>query len=128
MKLKILDWLSEALDRRAEAPPPLIVKRREPQSPYHAVSIRPGVESCGAAQRLGNMRFLSSKAPALPLPECNFSPCTCRYAHYSDRRSGFDRRRVLGEPPSVAVGERRANFGRRSTDARATWDDPRTSL
>ena len=61
---------------------------------FRAVSIRPGDGSCEAARQFGNMRFLCTKAPRLPVPECTAAVCNCRYVHYSDRRSGLDRRRT----------------------------------
>jgi hypothetical protein len=65
-------------------------------------------------------RKLSAEAPALPLPDCDVATCTCRHAHYSDRRSGIDRRAVydLDRERDAEFVNRRRNHGRRSTDAR----------
>jgi hypothetical protein len=86
---------------------------------FRAVSIRPGDGCCEAARQFGNMRFLCAKAPRLPLPECTASTCQCRYVHYSDRRSGQDRRRVYdwNRERDLDVVNRRSGGGRRSTDA-----------
>ena len=59
---------------------------------FHAVSIRPGVFACKAARELEGQRFLSGTAPRIPLPECDASDCSCRFAHHADRRAGEDRR------------------------------------
>lgn len=86
---------------------------------FRAVSIRPGDGSCEAARQFGNLRFLSAKAPRLPVPECTAAVCNCRYVHYSDRRSGLDRRRTYDwtRERDLDVVNRRSGRGRRSTDA-----------
>ena len=98
--------------------------RREANRPaddsrFRAVSIRPGDGSCEAARQFGNMRFLCAKAPRLPVPECTAAACNCRYVHYSDRRSGQDRRRTYDwtRERDLDVVNRRSGRGRRSTDA-----------
>ncbi len=53
--------------------------------PYHAVSVVPGVQHCGACLRLEGLRFLSGEAPRLPLPGCDVR-CRCIYQHHRDRR------------------------------------------
>lgn len=85
---------------------------------FHAVSIRPGDNCCLAALQFGNMRFLSAKAPKLPLPGCDVPTCACRYAHHSDRRSGRDRRARFDwtREKDLSVDNRRSGRGRRSTD------------
>ncbi len=86
---------------------------------FRAVSIRPGEGCCEAARQFGNMRFLCAKAPRLPLPECTATACQCRYVHYSDRRSGQDRRRVYDwtRERDLGIVNRRSGGGRRATDA-----------
>jgi hypothetical protein len=71
-----------------------------------------------AALQFGNMRFLSAKAPKLPLPGCDSPKCECRYAHHSDRRSGVDRRAKFDWNREKEIGSdnRRSSRGRRSTD------------
>jgi hypothetical protein len=85
---------------------------------FHAVSIRPGDNACLAALQFGNMRFLSAKAPSLPLPGCDVPTCGCRYAHHSDRRSGTDRRARFdwNREKDLSNDNRRSGRGRRSTD------------
>jgi hypothetical protein len=63
-------------------------------NPWHAVSVATGPTACGAAQKLGTMRFLPGDAPRLPLGDCK-TPLTCRcvYRHYVDRRA--DARRAM---------------------------------
>jgi hypothetical protein len=100
--------------------------RRSPRAPvksadtrFRAVSIRPGEGSCEAARQLAPLRFLYGKSPALPLPECDAASCTCRYVHFSDRRSGVDRRAAYDweRERSLTKVNRRLNNGRRSTDS-----------
>ena len=81
---------------------------------YRAVSIWPGEPSCEGARQMSLMRFLCAKAPRLPLPECDQVECNCRYQHYSDRRSGGDRRRTPSGNPLPGIGERRSGSDRRS--------------
>jgi hypothetical protein len=130
MESKFRTWFSGVIERLEpkSAPPPVRLKRLEPESPYHAVSIRPGAICCQAAQQFGNLRFLSKKAPRFPLPECDCAACECSYTHYADRRLGIDRRRTLATPPSAAIVERRLRpRGRRSTDAMG-FSDPQAAL
>jgi hypothetical protein len=86
---------------------------------FRAVAIRPGDGSCEAARQFGNMRFLCAKAPRLPVPECTAATCECRYVHYSDRRSGQDRRARYDwtRERELGVVNRRLSHGRRATDA-----------
>jgi hypothetical protein len=86
---------------------------------FRAVGIRPGDGSCEAARQFGNMRFLCAKAPRLPVPECTAATCECRYVHYSDRRSGQDRRATYDwtRERELGVINRRLSHGRRATDA-----------
>lgn len=88
-------------------------------TPFRAVSIRPGEGSCEAARQFGGMRFLCAKAPRLPLPECNAAECNCTYVHFADRRSGQDRRRAYdwSRERELDVVNRRSGRGRRMTDA-----------
>jgi hypothetical protein len=85
---------------------------------FHAVSIRPGTFSCKAARDLKGRRFLSGSAPRIPLPDCDASDCSCRFAHHADRRSRDERRTPY--PSSIgldagAVGEeQRVEDDRRS--------------
>jgi hypothetical protein len=94
------------------------VRLMRDSNPYHAVSVHPQKDCCQGAVQLAAKRFLSAKAPSLPLPGCDAAHCDCRYTHFSDRRSGFDRRRTL-ETADVASRpfERRIRRGRRSVDA-----------
>ena len=86
-------------------------------SPYHAVSVIPGVASCAAAHRFTGQRFLSRLAPKLPLPSCDASQCTCRFKHHRDRRSGPRRRGEIGMMQAHWSGaERRRMGGRRADD------------
>lgn len=91
---------------------------------YHAVAIKYSENACDAAKAMTGRRFLSSAAPRLPLPECDFLECRCQFAHHDDRRAPRDRRspfaagRVAGATGSFEK-ERREKSDRRQQD-----DDP----
>jgi hypothetical protein len=89
----------------------------EPKQPWHAVTIVTPGHACDAANALKGQRFLSRKAPRLPLETCP-SPefCRCTYRHHADRRTGPRRASDRGELRTVPIGERRSNRGRRATD------------
>jgi hypothetical protein len=119
----IKEWLTRKL-RGADEPAPRPAVQFNPASrpvsePYHAVSIKPGLKCCQAARQFGNHRFLSAKAPRLPLPGCDSAQCTCRYTHFADRRTGLDRREPVdySRPVQLAFPNRRRRGGRRATDA-----------
>lgn len=82
------------------------------ESPYRAIGIWPGEPSCRGAREIAPLRFLYRSAPTLPLPECDQAECHCTYSHYSDRRSGADRRSTLGTLPP-GMPERRSGLDRR---------------
>lgn len=96
--------------------------RPELRSAYHAVAIKYSENACDAAKAMTGRRFLSSAAPRLPLPECDYIDCRCQFAHYDDRRTGRDRRSPFAPAnPSGATGsfkrERRDRIDRRKSDA-----------
>lgn len=92
--------------------------RPRTENPFQAVSIHPGDPCCGAARQMSSIRYLCASAPRIPLPECDVASCTCRYKHFSDRRSGRDRRSVHDwtRQEELGTGDRRSGRGRRSTD------------
>ncbi|HNP65171.1 MAG TPA: hypothetical protein PKH39_14635 [Woeseiaceae bacterium] len=88
---------------------------------YHAVAIKYSENACDAAKAMTGRRFLSTAAPRLPLPECDYIDCRCQFAHYPDRRTGRDRRSPFAPAnPSGATGsfkrERRSRTDRRKPD------------
>ena len=87
---------------------------------FHAVSIRPGVFACAAARELEGQRFLSGTAPRIPLPGCDASDCTCRFAHHADRRAGEDRRSLYRSSIGIDIAslgvEKRSDHDRRGDD------------
>jgi hypothetical protein len=88
--------------------------------PWHAVSIVCSKEICAAAISCLEKRFLSSKAPRLPLPDCSHpQSCQCTYRHFDDRRVKPRRAGELGSPPHgvTPAVERRAQPERRQTDS-----------
>lgn len=91
---------------------------------YAAVSIHTYRNGCPPAEALRGRRFLVNEAPLLPLADCNWSRCNCRYLHHSDRRTGTgDRRRHPAEPAADSGAfdgkDRRASVGRRASDLSA---------
>ena len=63
---------------------------------FHAVSIKYEGRACDAAKNMSGRRFLATAAPRLPLAECDVLECSCRFAHYEDRRTQKDRRSPFG--------------------------------
>jgi hypothetical protein len=55
-------------------------------NPWHSVSILPGPRRCEAVTKMLGQRYLSTKAPLLPLKDCTEPNCSCRYKHHDDRR------------------------------------------
>ena len=86
---------------------------------WHAVSIATKSTSCEAARALRTARYLSAKAPRLPLAECTApDTCSCAYKHHEDRRGPSRRNEEttgLKRGGKVAQ-ERRVSRGRRETD------------
>lgn len=129
MVFQLPSWFPRSWSRReADSPPEQQQERRRGSdsrpgqrlerrrdSPYHAVCVTAGHPSCEAAKQLGTLRFLTGHAPSLPLAGCTVRPCECRYSHYTDRRTGLDRRVKIGNPPH-GLDERRQNHGRRAGD------------
>lgn len=90
---------------------------------YPAVSIRTFRMGCPAAEAVKGKRFLPEEVPRLPLSDCTWARCNCRYAHHVDRRTGnVDRRRMIGDereyPLSVGPDDPRTGRGRRRRDMR----------
>jgi hypothetical protein len=90
---------------------------------FHAVSIYSTSSACEAAKSMQGMRFLSSAAPRLPLPECDALDCKCRFMHHADRRSGADRRGQVPRNMLASTG-RYGGKERRYRERRGT-DEPR---
>lgn len=94
--LLLLIWLfirRRAANKAKSTPPP---RTKSKNSAYHAVSIKFSGNACEAAREMEGRRFLSSAAPRIPLPDCDVLNCTCRFAHYQDRRARQDRRSPFG--------------------------------
>ena len=88
---------------------------------FHAVAIKYDQHACDAAKAMTGRRFLSSAAPRLPLPECDFPDCRCTFAHYNDRRAGQDRRSPFARAGAAGttgsyMQERRDKKDRRHDD------------
>src|SRR5262245_14086958 len=106
---------------RKDSAPAMPRERPRSENQFHAVSIITGPQACDAAKAREGFRFLSREAPRLPLKECTFPNCTCRYVHHADRR--VFARRISDNPDAVVKSpysgpERRAgsSSGRRIHD------------
>jgi hypothetical protein len=93
---------------------------------FHAVAIKCSDNACDAAKAMTGRRFLSGAAPRLPLPECDFLECSCKFAHYDDRRKDRDRRSPFAPGgPTGATGsfsqERREKIDRRKKGDQYDW-------
>lgn len=117
------EWLSRVLPRdELDAPrprPQYKAPARPAVEPFHAVSIKPGRKCCEAAGQFGQHRFLSAKAPRLPLPGCNAAECTCCYTHFSYCRVGYDRRAGIDATRQLRMGiaNRHRSGGLRQSDS-----------
>jgi hypothetical protein len=81
-------------------------------SRFQAVEVRRGLDSCAASLALEGQRFLSRKAPTLPLPGCDRTTCGCRFAKFADRRSGGDRRFIMERFTDISGASFSARRGR----------------
>jgi hypothetical protein len=114
-------WTFANFFKREERPAQArLVKQSQPKppaNPYHAVAVIPGPGACASAHRFAGARYLSSRAPRLPLPSCDAAECKCRFKHFNDRRVGPRRRADVGFMPGTFNGaERRQSRGRRAED------------
>jgi hypothetical protein len=56
-------------------------------NPYQAAEIEYDPDcACDAVKRIAGKRFLVSKVPTIPMPDCDQSECKCTYVRYRDRR------------------------------------------
>lgn len=83
---------------------------------WHAVGIVTRPSACAAAQSCKGKRFLSSRAPRLPLTGCDAAECGCKYRHYEDRRDGPRREHQTPAERLRHGSNRRTSGGRRATD------------
>jgi hypothetical protein len=54
---------------------------------FASVEIRARSGACRVARGLEGHRFLAKDAPALPLPKCTSTQCTCTFSKMADRRT-----------------------------------------
>lgn len=100
--------------RRAPAKSPGISEHHGGKH-FPAVEIRARAGACSAARALEGKRYLSNQAPALPLPGCTASSCTCTFAKLTDRRSEDRRFEHGGLSASLFLAKNR----REKTDRRS---------
>jgi len=108
----------QGLDKPEERKERRISPALKSSSRFHAVSVKPGAYACSAANNIAGQRFLASKAPSLPLPDCDADACECHFVHHDDRRTGKDRRSPftsggIAAATGTFAGERRKGDDRR---------------
>lgn len=116
--LLAIAWLMRKRAESADSGSRTNLRRKGGKTEFHSVSISFSKNACAAAEDLSGRRFLATKAPTLPLPECDADECACRFEHHEDRRSGKDRRNpfspgVLGSGTSANQSEHRDGTDRR---------------
>ena len=89
---------------------------------YHSVAIKYAENACDAAKAMTGRRFLATAAPRLPLPECDYSKCTCAFAHYDDRRSGGERRSPFASGSATGATGKQGAERRKRNDRRKDSD------
>lgn len=119
MASRFTAWLSGKLGRNEPEQPQAEPAVRKSAEPYHAVTVKAGAESCEGAKQLAGVRFLSTSAPRLPLPDCSQPACLCHYIHHADRRTGTDRRAAENwrRTRDSGVERRQRKQGRRANDS-----------
>lgn len=100
--------------------------KKEDTGKFHAVALKYSENACNAAKAMTGIRYLSSAAPRLPLPECDFPNCSCRFVHYDDRRVGRDRRSPFARAGATGTTgihelERRERNDRRHEPDQVDW-------
>jgi hypothetical protein len=85
-------WLVVRIRQNKAAVKAESTRTRIEQGEYHAVAIKYAENACDAAKAMTGRRFLSKAAPRLPLPECDFPDCECKFIHFDDRRASRGRR------------------------------------
>ncbi len=86
----------------------------KPPQRFDAVEIVPAAYgACPAVLEIAGKRFLSSRIPKLPLPDCNKAQCDCGYRRHKDRRAGKRRAADLcGARPELAQVREDAGDGK----------------
>ncbi len=89
-----------------------------PAQPYHAVSIRPGLNACRAVWLQVGDRYLLTEAPDLPVKGCDNPHCECSFNQHDDRREPGERRDGDDPPADLSAAELapRSSGGRRQDD------------
>lgn len=93
------------------------------RSQYKAVSVHATEGCCKDALALHDRRLLLEEAPRLPLETCDrIGECQCTYRNHADRRSGDDRRNIVGSLSKAGqIGAEISNV-RCGMDRRASVD------
>ena len=83
-----------------------------------AVSVSSEAGSCFPARLMKGLRYLSTKAPPLPLADCTQpASCTCTYKKYNDRRADLRRsHEISGIRRPSPEQDQRTTRGRRKRD------------
>ena len=115
---KVSRWSLTALFQNRPKVDETPVRSHRATSPYHAVSVVPGLFVCAESKKIEGVRFLSKEAPTIPFKNCDSEQCRCRYQHHADRRQGDRRHRDLWSTDRHWGGQERRDEprGRRATD------------
>jgi len=90
---------------KAAAAPP------KPRYKYEGLAFEAEQHCCTAARYMNGRRYLIAEAPKVPLADCTDPAlCKCKLRHIKDRRSGDDRRTVVGAlSTEMPIGDERSN-------------------
>ena len=118
--LAIVYWVLKPGNNKSVEQPKVSQRARSQVKAYSAASIHYRENACCAVKAIGDKRFLASKAPLLPLPECNANNCKCAYQRYDDRREQDNRRAPFSLQVDLHVmagnADRRSLKSRRDSD------------
>jgi len=78
---------------------------------WEGMAFQADAHCCNAAEGLNGKRFLIAEAPKVPLADCSDPAlCKCKLRPIKDRRSGDDRRELVGAlSREMPIGDERAN-------------------
>jgi len=83
----------------------------KPRYKYEGLAFKGDAHCCQAAKKMDGRRFLIAEAPKVPLADCpDPALCRCKMRHIKDRRSGDDRRELVGAlSTEMPIGDKRTN-------------------
>jgi len=83
----------------------------KPRGKWEGLAFEPDPHCCNAATKMKGRRFLIAEAPKVPLADCpDPALCKCKLRPVKDRRSGDDRRELVGAlSTEMPIGDERSN-------------------